>query len=71
MPTMRPIRPAYKETAVKMELLKEKGRTRSSRKPRFSAKPTPQIGVEVERKWARKDYHLPGTTKLVNIDLHK
>ena len=22
---------------------------------------TPQSGVEIERKWARSDYHLPGT----------
>ena len=31
---------------------------------------TPQSGVEIERKWARPDYHLPGTTpgdKLVQI----
>jgi formate dehydrogenase major subunit len=35
--------------------------------PRFSGKPTPQNGVEVERKWARKDYRMPGTPKLVQI----
>jgi formate dehydrogenase major subunit len=64
--------PAYKETAVKMQLLKDKGS--NPLKPlnfRYNAKPTPQMGVEVERKWKRKDYHMPGTTKLVNIQLHK
>jgi formate dehydrogenase major subunit len=31
---------------------------------------TPQNGLEIERKWAREDYHLPGTRdgdKLVQI----
>jgi formate dehydrogenase major subunit len=31
---------------------------------------TPQPGLEIERKWARPDYHLPGTApgdKLVQI----
>ncbi len=31
---------------------------------RFSGKPTPQMGVEVERKWRRDDYHMPGTKNL-------
>jgi formate dehydrogenase major subunit len=64
--------PAYKETAVKMELLPDKGS--NPLMPinfRYNAKPTPQPGVEVERKWKRADYHLPGTNKLVNIQLHK
>ncbi len=34
---------------------------------RFSGKPTPQKGVEVERKWKRADYRLPGTEALVQI----
>jgi formate dehydrogenase major subunit len=60
--------PAYKETAVKLELLKEKGSNPlKPQNPRFSGKPTPQSGVEVERKWARKDYRMPGTPKLVQI----
>jgi formate dehydrogenase major subunit len=64
--------PAYKETAVKMELLPEKGS--NPLKPlnfRYSGKPTPQMGVEVERKWARKDYRLPGSTRLVSIQTRK
>ena len=35
--------------------------------PRFSGKPTPQIGVEVERKWKRSDYRMPGSEALVQI----
>jgi formate dehydrogenase major subunit len=60
--------PAYKETAVKIEVLPEKGSNPlKPLNPRFSGKPTPQNGVEVERKWARKDYRMPGTPKLVQI----
>jgi formate dehydrogenase major subunit len=60
--------PAYKETAVKLEVLPEKGSNPlKPLNPRFSGKPTPQMGVEVERKWARKDYRMPGTPKLVQI----
>jgi predicted molibdopterin-dependent oxidoreductase YjgC len=60
--------PAYKETAVKLDVLPEKGSNPLKPiNPRFSGKPTPQNGVEVERKWARKDYRMPGTPKLVQI----
>ena len=60
--------PAFKETAVHIKLLPEKGT--NPLKPlnfRFSGNPTPQMGVEVERKWKRKDYHMPGTQNLVQI----
>jgi formate dehydrogenase major subunit len=60
--------PAYKETAVKMRVLPEQGT--NPLKPlnfRYSGKPTPQTGVEVERKWKRKDYRMPGSEKLVQI----
>jgi formate dehydrogenase major subunit len=63
--------PAYKETAVKMQVLPEKGS--NPLKPlnfRYSGKPTPQMGVEVERKWKRADYQMPGSTKLVQIKNH-
>ena len=36
--------------------------------------PTPQTGVEVERKWKRKDYYIPGSGKddgLVRIETAK
>jgi len=60
--------PAYKETAVRLEVLPERGSNPlKPLNPRFSGKPTPQSGVEVERKWARKDYRMPGTQALVQI----
>ena len=64
--------PAYKETAVRIKLLPEQGT--NPLRPlnfRFSGKPTPQTGVEVERKWKRKDYHMPGKENLVQIQSHK
>jgi formate dehydrogenase major subunit len=60
--------PAYKETAVNIKVLPEKGT--NPLKPlnfRYSGKPTPQTGVEVERKWKRKDYRMPGANGLVQI----
>jgi len=53
--------PAYKETAVKMRLLEK---VEESPLPRINHRfgtPTPQRGVEVERKWKRPDYRMPGT----------
>lgn len=51
--------PAYKELAVKLEKLGAKGAQPLPRSnPRYGH-PTPQAGVEVERKWARDDYSPP------------
>jgi formate dehydrogenase major subunit len=64
--------PAYKETAVKIKLLPEQGTNPlKPLNPRFSGKPTPQSGVEVERKWKRADYRMPGSPKLVQIQPQK
>jgi formate dehydrogenase major subunit len=53
--------PAFKEASVHMEVLPEIGESPLPRiNPRFG-RPTPQQGVEVERKWARSDYYVPGT----------
>jgi formate dehydrogenase major subunit len=52
--------PAYKETSVHLRVLPEVG---ESPLPRINSRfghPTPQQGVEVERKWTRQDYHPPG-----------
>src|SRR6201996_5504854 len=60
--------PAYKETALNIKLLPEKGT--NPVQPlnfRYSGKPTPQPGVEVERKWKRKDYRIPGARQLIQI----
>jgi formate dehydrogenase major subunit len=64
--------PAYKETAVKIELLPEKGT--NPLMPlnfRFSGRPTPQAGVEIERKWRRSDYRMPGSGELIQIQTIK
>jgi formate dehydrogenase major subunit len=58
--------PAYKETAVKLQVLSENGESPLPRTNSRFGKPTPQRGVEVERKWKRPDYREPGT-HLVNI----
>ena len=52
--------PAYKETAVRLELLEAEGKSPLPRNNHRFGNPTPQRGVEVERKWARPDYRLPG-----------
>lgn len=60
--------PAYKETAVRMQVLPERGDNPLKKQNfRYAGKPTPQSGVEVERKWKRADYHMPGTQSLVQI----
>ncbi|ACO47822.1 formate dehydrogenase subunit alpha [Deinococcus deserti] len=53
--------PAYKDTAVRMEILPEMGDHPLPRSNHRYGKPTPQRGVEVERKWLRSDYLFPGT----------
>src|ERR1700758_1064420 len=53
--------PAYKETAVKLQVLGEQGESPLPRSNFRFGNPTPQNGVEVERKWKRPDYSLPGT----------
>ncbi|MGO8816793.1 MAG: formate dehydrogenase subunit alpha [Terriglobia bacterium] len=53
--------PAYKETAVRMKVLADRGEAPlPPGNPRFGH-PTPQRGVEVERKWKRPDYRQPGS----------
>jgi formate dehydrogenase major subunit len=63
--------PAFKETAVSMTVLPdEAGSSPLPRRNFRFGKRTPQNGVEIERKWARADYRLPGTQpdeKLVQI----
>jgi formate dehydrogenase major subunit len=52
--------PAYKETSVKMTVLPEIGESPLPRNNSRWGQPTPQHGVEVERKWKRADYRPPG-----------
>jgi len=58
--------PAYKETSVKMTVLPEVGENPLPRTNSRWGHPTPQSGVEVERKWKRADYRAPGP-QLVQI----
>jgi formate dehydrogenase major subunit len=58
--------PAYKETPVRIEPLERRGRPPLPRTNHRFHTATPQNGVEVERKWARSDYRLPGAN-LVQI----
>ena len=52
--------PAYKETSVRMSVLPENGESPLPRVNSRFGHPTPQRGVEVERKWKRPDYRIPG-----------
>jgi len=62
--------PAYKECSVRMTLLDELGPNPLPRRNFRYGTRNPTTGVEVERKRARADYHMPGTMpadKLVQI----
>ncbi|KZE66097.1 oxidoreductase [Fictibacillus phosphorivorans] len=52
--------PAYKETSAKLEILKEEGVNPLPKTNFRYGNPQPQVGVGVEKKWARKDYIFPG-----------
>ncbi|MGC2160916.1 MAG: formate dehydrogenase subunit alpha [Silvibacterium sp.] len=53
--------PAYKDTAVKLKALPWKGKNPLPPINFRNGHPTPQKGVEVERKWKRADYTPPGS----------
>ena len=52
--------PAYKEASVHLCVLPEVGESPLPRINHRFGHPTPQHGVEVERKWKRPDYRMPG-----------
>jgi formate dehydrogenase major subunit len=52
--------PAFKEVSVHMTVLPETGVSPLPRTNSRWGHPTPQRGVEVERKWQRADYRIPG-----------
>jgi formate dehydrogenase major subunit len=52
--------PAYKEASVHLKVLPETGENPLPRVNSRYGHPTPQKGVEVERKWKRPDYAPPG-----------
>jgi formate dehydrogenase major subunit len=51
--------PAYKETSVRMVVLEDVGESPLPRVNSRFGHPTPQNGVQVERKWKRTDYKPP------------
>jgi formate dehydrogenase major subunit len=51
--------PAYKESSVRMVVLPEIGESPLPKMNSRFGHPTPQNGVEVERKWKRADYEMP------------
>jgi formate dehydrogenase major subunit len=53
--------PAYKETSVQMRVLAETGPSPLPLTNHRFGHPTPQHGVEVDRKWKRADYRPPGS----------
>jgi formate dehydrogenase major subunit len=53
--------PAYKEASVRLRVLAESGQNPLPRINHRFGHPTPQKGVEVERKWKRQDYRIPGS----------
>ncbi|MGD0910284.1 MAG: formate dehydrogenase subunit alpha [Terracidiphilus sp.] len=52
--------PAYKEASVSLEVIRATGPSPLPRTNSRYGSPTPQTGVEVERKWKRPDYRQPG-----------
>jgi formate dehydrogenase major subunit len=63
--------PAYKETAVQMNTLPYQGPSPlMTSNFRHHPSPTPQRGVEVERKWKQPGYRMPGN-HLLQIDTAK
>ncbi len=53
--------PAFKETSVHMTVLPEQGENPLPRQNFRYGTRHPQMGLEIERKWALPGYHLPGT----------
>ena len=53
--------PAYKEISVHMTVLEERGKNPLPAANFRNGHRTPQTGVDVEQKWERSDYNLPGT----------
>lgn len=64
--------PAFKEVAVSLRPLEEVGDRPLPRNNFRYGHRTPQAGVEVERKWKRPDYAMPGSTNgLVQIRVRR
>ena len=55
--------PAFKETAVEMIILPEQGKNPLPRTNFRNGTRHPQMGVQIEQKWAQPGYHVPGSRK--------
>jgi formate dehydrogenase major subunit len=62
--------PAYKETAVRLQVLPEVDESPLPRENSRFGHPTPRQGVGVEQKWKRSDYSIPGSP-LVQIQVRR
>jgi formate dehydrogenase major subunit len=58
--------PAYKEVAVSLRVVEQNGNSPLPPTNHRFGHPTPQRGVEVERKWKRADYSMPDGTRPPN-----
>jgi formate dehydrogenase major subunit len=58
--------PAYKETSVHLRVLAQVGENPLPRGNYRFGHPTPQMGVEVERKWKQPAYRIPGARPAQN-----
>jgi len=66
--------PAYKEVAVSLQVLPEVDESPLPRNNHRFGHPTPQLGVQVERKWNRADYSVPGNgngNALVQVQIRR
>ncbi|WP_114746038.1 formate dehydrogenase subunit alpha [Falsibacillus pallidus] len=52
--------PAYKEVKAKLEILSQEGVNPLPKINHRYGNPQPQLGVQVQKKWAREDYVFPG-----------
>ncbi len=55
--------PAYKEISVHMTVLEEMGENPLPRANFRNGHRTPQMGLEIEHKWEKDGYHVPGSQK--------
>ncbi|MGC2498630.1 MAG: molybdopterin dinucleotide binding domain-containing protein, partial [Acidobacteriaceae bacterium] len=62
--------PAYKETSVRLKVLGQGDNPLPRSNFRYG-RPTPQQGVEVERKWKRSEYCMPGNGLIQIQSAHK
>ncbi len=60
--------PAYKEASCTWTCWRDVGESPLPRTNHRFGHPTPQRGVEVERKWKRADYRPPGNAQLLQIE---